>query len=100
MQENWSNASMAHSHIFKATGGFLGLTRFYRCFKKNSPSLSFDLTELLKKDTFYWNPSTQNAFDALNGALTKVFILALSDFTKTFVSQIDASGTGMAIVLT
>lgn len=86
--------------FLKQLEDFWALPDFIDALKKNSPSLSFDLTELLKKDTFYWNPSTQNAFDALNGALTKVFILALSDFTKTFVSQIDASGTGMAIVLT
>lgn len=46
------------------------------------------------------NPSAQKSFEAVKVALTKAPILALSGFTKTFVLQTNASGTGMGAVVT
>lgn len=40
---------------FKSLKGFLGLTRYYKKFIRNSDFLAISLTELLKKRIFHWN---------------------------------------------
>lgn len=51
-------------------------------------------------DAFHWNSSAQTSFDFLKEALTKALILSLLDFTKIFVLQTYASGTGIGTILT
>lgn len=83
----------------KQSRGFLGLTGFYRRFIKNYASISSELTELLKKDSFHWHTRAQKSFDALKTALTNAPVLALSDFSNPFTLQTDASNHGMGAVL-
>ena len=49
------------------------------------------MTALLKKHSFQWSTAAQTAQIAP--------VLALSDFTKTFVVEVDASGGGIGAVL-
>lgn len=63
--------------------------------------LNKPLTDLLRIGViFVWTAMTYATFCALKKYLIEDTVLALSDFSKTFVIEIDARATGIGVVLT
>jgi hypothetical protein len=88
-----------HPKTLKILRGFLGLIRYYHKFVKNYENIVAPLTTLLKKNSFTWTPVIAQAFKTLNMAMCTTPVLALPDFTKTFVLECDALGKGIGDVL-
>jgi hypothetical protein len=88
-----------HTNTLKILCGFLGLTSYYCKFVKNYGKIVAPLTALLKKNSFTWTPTTAQDLKTLKIAMCTTPVLALPDFTKTFVLECDASRKGIGVVL-
>lgn len=57
--------------------------------------ISKPLTDLLKVAEFKWTGTAQEAFVDLKRALCQAPVLAVPDFSKTFIVETDASNGGI-----
>ena len=57
------------------------------------------MTDLLKNDAFEWTDQADQAFQNLKQAVSHPSILALPDFSQSFVVKCDASGFGIRAML-
>ena len=78
---------------------FLGLTGYYRRFIHNYANIAATFTNLLKKEAFQWTSTSQMAFDDLKKATIEGPMLALPNFSQTFVLETNASGICIGTVL-
>jgi hypothetical protein len=88
-----------HPKTLKSLCGFLGLTWYYHKFVNNYGKIVAPLTTLLKKNSFTWTQATAQDFQTLKTTMCTTPVLAVPDFTKTFVLECDASGKGINVVL-
>lgn len=79
--------------------GFLGLAGYYRKFVQNYGIIVAPLIDMLKKQGFSWSDDNLRVFDTLKKALTSIPVLALPDFSVTFIVECDASEFGLGAVL-
>jgi hypothetical protein len=65
----------------------------------NYGKVAAPLTALLKKNSFTWTPTIDQAFQASKASMCTTHVLDLPDFMKTFVLECDASGRGIGVFL-
>ncbi|KAI0998665.1 hypothetical protein K3495_g9532 [Podosphaera aphanis] len=71
---------------------FLGFANFYRRFVKTFSELTRPLHGLTKKDAAWvWTPSCESSFENLKKAFTKTPSLAVFDWSRKTVVEVDAS---------
>jgi len=75
------------------------LAGYYRRFVKGFSWIAKPLTNLLKKDNFLLTTPTTESFQHLKAVLSQTPVLALPNFSKVFIVEVDASSFGIGVVL-
>ena len=87
-------------HSAKEVQQFLGLANYYRRFIEDFASLAKPLHRLTKKGReFTWTQESDQAFNTLKQKLTSAPVLALPNWSKSFLLDTDASETGISAML-
>lgn len=82
----------------KALREFLGLTDYYWKFIQNYGKIAAPLSKMLK-DSHFWTSTAEETFQNLKHAMTKASVFSLLDFSRQFIVECDASGSGVGVVL-
>ena len=76
-----------------------GHTSYYRKFIQGYGAIAQPLTDLFNKDGFHWSDRALITFNELKAAVGQPSVLALPDCSKPFITECDASGYGLEVVL-
>ena len=82
----------------KELESFVGLASYYRRFVKDFAKVARPLNEL-RSGAWCWGEGQRKAFQQLKQLLCSAPILAYANFSLPFELHIDASGTGLGVVL-
>jgi hypothetical protein len=74
---------------------FFGLCSYYKQFVGGFSQLGPPFTDLTRHGAFIWIDESQKAFDHMKEVMGTCPVLALPDFTLSFVLECDASGEGI-----
>ena len=83
----------------KVVRSFLGMAGYYRKFVRNYALIAKPLFHLTKGNQIAWTAATEDSFNRLKHALAATPVLALPDFSNSFVVETDASNQGIGAVL-
>lgn len=84
----------------KQTRRLLGMAGWYQKFIPNYSTITYPITNLLKKgNKFKWNNEAQTAFEKLIDLLSSAPILTYPNYNKPFYIRCDASTMGVGSVL-
>ena len=78
---------------------FMGMAGYYRKFVRNYALIAKPLFHLTKGNKIAWTEEAEDSFRQLKQALASTPVLALPDFTNSFVVETDASNQGIGAVL-
>ena len=84
-----------HPKTLKSLCGFWSLMRYYCKFVQDYRKIVATLTSLLKNNAFTWILVVDHAFQDLKDVMCLIHVLALPDFTKTFVLECDVYEKGI-----
>lgn len=70
----------------------------YKKFVRNYGKIASSLTDLLKKDNFYWLTNATNALNQLKKSMYSVAVLVLPNFTQSFIVKTDTSSQNRGYV--
>lgn len=84
----------------KELQAFLGLGNYYRRFIEQYSSISYNLTQLLKKNAvFNWSEEVEKSFQKLKEELTGPRVLQFPNFEEEFNLTTDASNFALGAIL-
>lgn len=66
---------------------------------KDNGKIVAPLIALINKNAFNWSPATEEPFHRLKDAMYSTPVLAMLNFSKTFIIESDAFGVGNKVVL-
>ena len=76
----------------KGVQSFIGFANFYRRFIKNFSELTLPIMKLVRKDAvFQWNDEAKYAFVRLKEIFTTAPILAMFNYERETILEVDAS---------
>lgn len=78
---------------------FLGMIGYCRRFIKGYGVICRPMHDMLQKQGFQWGPEQTAAFNELKSKMCTSPVLAMPDFSKEFVVEADACGSGIGAVL-
>ncbi|CAJ0947694.1 unnamed protein product [Ranitomeya imitator] len=80
---------------------FLGFANYYRKFIKNFSVIAKPINDLTKKGshTVQWSPEAAKAFEHLKERSSSAPVFIVTDETKPFLVEVDASSVGVGAVL-
>lgn len=82
----------------KQSRSLLGISGYYSRLIHYYTNNAQPLTDLLKKNSFYWTLTTKSAFLKLKEAIVSALLLQLPNFSIPFILETDALGVAIGAI--